>query len=162
MIKARLFGPTIVSVDMQELSSTHFRATYTVHDEGEYFLQIRLVWLSGADMDYDAFLNIGELDAKSMYLDCTVYNASVAIHGVQEASLHRAAKPLCTRGDLPGRWVRTNAHGVFPHWACDTGEEAPALLTDRHAEPHIPSIHPGASGAAWVNDLFSFNRDYVW
>lgn len=142
MLAVRLIGSTILAADVNELTPTHFKVSYTVRDEGEYLLQVRLVWLTGAGLAHDAFLNVAELGMKSLYLDCMIYNETVNVIGLPEQHLHRSDKPLCTRNNdiSQGRWVKVSDHNKCLLWACESGTD----------------------GTNWLNDLFGFNTGYVW
>ena len=90
-------------------------------------------------MDYDPFLNERELDIRSIYLDCTVYNETISVTGITDPDIWRP-KPLCTTGNLAGRWLRIDDGKDCPSWAC------------------IGS----AQDRMWIDDLFAFNNAYVW
>ena len=42
VIKARLYGDTIVKADVVEMSLGHFKISYLIRDKGEYYLQVRI------------------------------------------------------------------------------------------------------------------------
>lgn len=107
VLQVRLIGTSIVAADVEELALVKdsvgvYKASYQLKDPGDYRLQIRLVWLSGASNHYDPFTNEQEFDMKSKYIDCTIYNESIAVHGTADPSLY-TPKPICTRGDHPGK-----------------------------------------------------------
>ena len=112
VLQARLKGPAIVTVDIEELALFNnsigiFKATYELRDPGEYRLQIRLVWLTGASSAYDPFINEVEFDHKSKYIDCTIYNESISVVGTVDPVLY-TPKPFCTDGTHAGSIVFTS------------------------------------------------------
>ena len=110
VLQARLIGTSIVAAEVEEMALVKdsvgvYKATYQLKDPGEYRLQIRLVWLSGASNRHDPFINEREFDMKSKYIDCTIYNESIVVVGTVDPMLH-APKPLCTGGRHPGKQMR--------------------------------------------------------
>jgi hypothetical protein len=129
VLQARLIGTTIVAATVTEIDVDHYKVSYLIRDAGSYALQIRLVWLTGASMSFDGFMNALEFSIKSIYIDCTIYNATVTVSGNQNTSLYSADKALCVSGDEPGRWVRVQNHSC-PPWACSAhGTETELIIT---------------------------------
>ena len=107
VLQARLIGTSIVAIEIEEMalvqdSVSVYKASYQLKDPGEYRLQIRLVWLTGASNRHDAFINEREFDVKSKYIDCTIYNESIAVIGTVDPALYKP-KPLCIGGNHPGK-----------------------------------------------------------
>ena len=78
----------------------------------------------------------------SIYVDCVFYNETIVVDGnhVFDPVIHRHDQPLCTRGNLTGRWVQIKEGQDCPPWAC------------------VGS----AASVAGLTDLFHFNHGYVW
>lgn len=122
-----------------------YTVQYTLEDAGTYHLQMRLAWLTGSSIEHSytpryahEFLN------KSIYVDCIFYNQSIAVVGNERMGLHDK-KELCKSGDQPGRWIKLNTtskNKIIPcvSWACEGNSSALSQL----------------------NDLFSFNNNYIW
>ena len=143
VLQARLIGTTILAADIVPSTKQPgtFRVSYTLRDPGEYRLQLRMLWLTGAGVDYTPSPRYTrDFLQSSIYIDCVFYNETIVIAGnnVYDPEIHSTHLPLCTAANLPGRWVQVT--GACPAWACVGSAAAVAGLTD----------------------LFAFNEGYVW
>jgi len=174
VMQARLHGTTILAADVQPVPDPGggqglYRVSYTLRDPGEYRLQLRMLWLSGASATFTPIPRlVREFLRSSVYVDCVFFNESIAVanNHVWDPVYHRAdqvrfpscesgvsrvslsphsstqwvcLQPRCTSASLPGRWVRVLPTGGCPPWACSGSPAAVAGLTD----------------------LFHFNEGYV-
>jgi hypothetical protein len=59
VLQARLHGTTILAAEVEPSLSLRgvFHVTYTLRDPGEYRLQLRMVWLNGANAEFSTGRN---------------------------------------------------------------------------------------------------------
>ena len=63
ILQARLHGTTILAAEIEPSLTNHslFHVSYTLRDPGEYRLQLRMVWLSGANAEFSTGLFLSPL-----------------------------------------------------------------------------------------------------
>ena len=63
VLQARLHGSTILAAEIEPSLTNHgvFHVTYTLRDPGEYRLQLRMLWLSGANAEFSSGRTIQSL-----------------------------------------------------------------------------------------------------
>lgn len=188
--QARIVGPTITTVFVNEKLKCpgEYLFEYEVRDPGEYRLQIRLSWFTGALTYADkSAREVGPLYRyqASDYVDYIVYDAPFTVHlgGVPDAEALKyqsPAKPQCRGGDSPGRWVKVRPPSC-PPWVCFVPPQAarkprvPLLDSSGTSggfdvEGFDPTTAASTSGVAeeewpaveWLTDRFRLNDHWVW
>jgi hypothetical protein len=109
VMQARLHGTTILAADVQPVPDPGgghglYRVSYTLRDPGEYRLQLRMLWLSGASATFTPIPRlVREFLRSSVYVDCVFFNESIAVanNHVWDPVYHRADQvrfPSCESG----------------------------------------------------------------